>query len=213
MTNVFGTPDKVATKARLFQIGINALEKEGWNVERIPKIGKSSVRRIKRGSQTKIVTIRTTQNTDIAFPRNDEDTDWNTLDMVDAVVAVSVDNPDHPRFANVHFIDGDDMRDRFNRAYAARKKAGHSIPIGRGVWLGLYLPDGDETLYHVGAGAGLTYPPIAVMPLEVATSTHVEEERSEVAVEDGPLSIAEARRRLAKTFGIEPGNVKIIIES
>ena len=52
-----------------------------------------------------------------------------------------MDDRHNPKFAKVHIIDGDEMRDRFNRAYAARKKAGHTIPIGRGVWESLYLPE------------------------------------------------------------------------
>ena len=88
-----------------------------------------------KGGVTKLVSIRTTQDTWIAFPRTEEDKGWRTLDDVDQVVAVSVDDRQNPKFAKVHILDGNEMRDRFNRAYAARKKAGHSIPIGRGVWV------------------------------------------------------------------------------
>ena len=131
MTNVFGTPEKVATKGRLFDIGVAALENEGWKVERIPKVGKSSVRRLVRGGETKVVSIRTTQNTDIAFPRNEDDSDWGTLDMVDAVVAVSVDDRENPRFAKVHFVDGDDMR-TVSIEPRRPKKAGPPSPWGGG---------------------------------------------------------------------------------
>ena len=68
-----------------------------------------------------------------------------TLSEVDAVVAVSVDDYYNPRFAQVHMIDGNEMRERFDRACAARLKAGHAIPLGRGVWVSLYLPDSDKT--------------------------------------------------------------------
>ena len=62
---------------------------------------------------------------------------WRTLDEVDAVAPVSVDDRHNPKFVKVHIIDGGAMRDRFNRAYAARKKTGHSIPIRRAVWVSL----------------------------------------------------------------------------
>ena len=138
MTDIFGTPKKKSMKNQLFRIAIEVLEKEGWRVERVPGSGKSSVRRITKGEQSKIVSIRTSQDTWIAFPRTEEDRKWRTLDEVDAVVPVSVDDRENPQFAKVHFIDGDEARARFNRAYEARKKAGHVIPVGRGVWVSLY---------------------------------------------------------------------------
>ena len=110
----------------------------------------------------------------------------------------------------IDIIDGDEMRDRFNRAYAARKKAGHTIPIGRGVWVSLYLSEAQDPVNCVGAGAGLTFPPIATVPLTPELIAAIEETRgtdeaetSTVEESEGaPLSIAEAKRRLAKTLGV-----------
>lgn len=183
--------------------------------------GKSSVRRITKGAESKIVSIRTTQDTWIAFPRVESDKGWRTLDEVDAVVPVSVDDRHNPKFAKVHIIEGDEMRDRFNRAYAARKKAGHTIPIGRGVWVSLYLPEAKDPVSHVGAGAGLKFPPIATAPLTpeliaAIEETSVVDEAETNAVEEAeelPLSIAEAKRRLAKTLGVDPANIKITVEA
>jgi hypothetical protein len=76
----------------LFDIGVEALEKEGWKVSRVPGSGKSSLRRITRGTESLDVSIRTTQDTWIAFPRTPDDKSWRTLSDVDAVVAVSVDD-------------------------------------------------------------------------------------------------------------------------
>src|ERR1700733_8146940 len=127
MTNVYGTPEKASMKAQLFAIAVHALEKDGWKVERERGSGKSSVRRITKNRQSKLVTIRTSQDTWIAFPRTDGDKSWRTLDDVDAVVPVSVDDPENPKFARVHLIDGDEVRSRFNRAYKARMDAKRSI--------------------------------------------------------------------------------------
>src|SRR5207253_15564 len=128
--------------------------------------GKSSVRRITKNGKSKVVSIRTTQDTYIAFPRTQDDKAWVTLSEVDAVVAVSVDDGDNPKFALVHMLPGDEMRDRFDRTYAARKSANHTIPLGRGVWLSLYLDEATSPPHLVGAGAGIAHPPIVRVPLE-----------------------------------------------
>ncbi len=165
MTNVSGTPEKMTTRARLFQAAVEALERQGWKVERIARSGKPSVRRIIKGTIAKTVSIRTSQDTWIAFPRNPTDDGWATLAEVNYVVAATVDDRDNPRFAQVHMIEGDEMRARFDRAYAARKRAGYTMPIGRGIWLSLYDKESDQPVTHVGAGAGPNHPAIARMPL------------------------------------------------
>ncbi len=212
MTNIFGDSEKVAIKTQLFAAGIKALERAGYKVERIQGSGKSSVRRISKGKESKVVSIRTTQDTWIAFPRTEHDKGWRTLDEVDLVVAASVDDRHNPKFAKVHMLDGDEMRDRFNRAYAARMRAGHSIPIGSGVWVSLYIPEGNEHVSHVGAGAGLKTPPIATIPLIDDVSPAVE---AVAGVENNfePLSIPDAKRRLALTLGVEPENIKITVDA
>lgn len=215
MTNIFGGADKGPMKTRLFNIGVEALEGAGWKVERVPGSGKSSVRRITKGSASKVVSIRTTQDTWIAFPRLEDDKGWRTLDEVDAVVPVSVDDRQSPKFAKVHIVDGGEMRDRFNRAYTARKQAGHSIPIGRGVWVSLYHPESQDPVSHVGAGAGLKFPAIATVPLAPDVIAAVKQAGIEPDAfpEELPLTIAEAKRRLAVTFGVEPTAIKITVEA
>lgn len=223
MTNVYGTPDKISMKKMLFNIAVESLEKAGWKVERVPGSGKSSVRRITKGAESKVVSIRTTQDQWIAFPRIEDDSAWRTLEEVDAVVPVSVDDRDAPRFAKVHLIDGDEMRARFNRAYEARKKAGHSIPIGRGVWVSLYIPESNDPVSLIGAGAGLKFPPIAVVPLspeliaeQDADDTEDDADGRPTAVSsrsEAPLTIAEAKRRLAATLGVDPASIKITVEA
>jgi hypothetical protein len=215
MTNIFEGPEKASMKNHLFDIAVGALERDGWKVERVQGSGKSSVRRITKGPISKVVSIRTSQDTWIAFPRTEKDKGWRTLDEVAAVVAVSVDDRHNPKFAKVHVIDGDEMRDRFNRAYAARKKAGHTIPIGRGVWVSMYLPESQNPVSHVGAGAGLKFPAIATVPLN-ASLVEVHEAVSESESqgdEEPPLTIADAKRRLARTLGVDPASIKITVEA
>ena len=165
MTNIFNKPKKFEIRQFLFQASLDALAKDGWKVERIAGLGKSSVRRIVKEGIKKTVSIRTSQDTWIAFPRNDADDGWATLDDVDYVVAASVNDLIEPKFALVHLIEGNEMRERFDRAFAARKSAGHSLPHGRGVWVSLYHEESDFPVSRVGAGAGLSHPPIARVPL------------------------------------------------
>jgi hypothetical protein len=217
MTNIYGSPEKVTRKSRLFQIGLDALHKHGWLVERVPGGGKSSLRKITKNGKSQLVSIRTTQDTSIAFPRTQDDKGWVTLSEVGAVLAVSVDDPHNPRCAKVHMLPGDEMRDRFDRAYAARRKAGHVIPVGRGVWLALYFKEASEPASYVGAGAGLKYPPIEVVPLALGDLSEPEVPISDEAPfhqpDEASLTIAEAKRRLALTFGVDPSSIKITVEA
>lgn len=223
MPNVFGSPRKLATKQELFEIALGGLKANGWNVERIPGAGKSSVRRISRGSVSGTASIRTSQDTWIAFPRNPQDNGWVTLSDVDYVVAASVDNGREPRFAKVHLISALEMRQRFDRAYAARKQAGHNLQLGRGVWVSLYFAEAKDPVNRVGAGAGLANVPITRVPLRglVAEPSAPAQILApspipSASVPSKPpssdfLSIAEAKRRLALTLGVSEAEIKITI--
>lgn len=222
MTNV-SAPHKVSMRTRLFQIAQEALEADGWKVERATGMGKGSVRRITRGSDTKLVSIRTSQDQYIAFPRTSDDQQWNTLDDVDAVVAVSVDDRENPTKAKVHLIEAGEVRRRFDQAYQARRDAGHALAVGRGMWVPLYLPHAETPVYQVGGGLGLDFPPIAETDLivngtDVLPSDLDEEEdaaalsSSSAAKPNRPLTITEAKRQLAETFGVSPDQIKITIE-
>ncbi|MFG6081583.1 hypothetical protein ACEUZ9_002207 [Paracoccus litorisediminis] len=217
MTNIFGRPGKLTNKNFLFSAAVTALEGEGWKVEKIRGSGKGSVRRITRGGESKTVSIRTTQDTWIAFPRDAEDKVWSTLDGVDAVVAASVDDRYDPKFAQIHMLDGDDVRARFDRAYKARLDAGYQMTTGRGMWVSLYHREATEPVTQVGAGAGLATPPFARFALaDLAPMTRGDELDNDVDAvgeqDEAPLTIAEAKRRLALTFGVDPESITIKIE-
>jgi hypothetical protein len=209
MTNV-STPKK-AGRRQLFAAGVDTLEKQGWTVERAPHHRSSSVRRITKGGKSLLAAITTTQDQHLAYPRDKADKAWVTLSDVDVVVAVSVNDVKAPRFALVHFFDADEVRERYDRTYKARLSAGHSIPLGRGVWLSLYREEDHSVPSRVGAGIGLKYPPIAPpVPLSAAGG---KAERAAEAPAGPRGAIAEAKALIAAAYGVDPASVRITIEA
>jgi hypothetical protein len=226
MTNVSGTPQKRATRRGLFDFAVESLEKQGYRVTRVPRGGKASLRQITKDGVSQRVSIRTSQDAWIAFPPKAGGQGWVTLDDVDFVVASSVDDKHNPTFARVHMVPGDEARDRWNRAYQARKAANHVMPEGRGIWLSLYDPEASDPVSHVGAGMGNDFPAIATLDLRTASLPNVggeaadeddaDEEGDEpvvaVPVVEAPLTIPEAKRRLAIALGVPETAIKITIE-
>lgn len=206
---------------RLFQIAVKALKDDGWHVERIDGCGKASIRRISKDGDSKVVSIRTTESNRIVFSRAGGNNRWLTLDEVDAVVAVSVDSKDNPKFVKIHMLDGQDVRLRFDRAYEARMNAGQKIGIGSCVYILLYVPEADKPVSLVGAGAGLETQAIIVpytpelMPLTYPSDTNINgiTGSSPHPSEKIMLTIAAAKHGLAVRFGVDPNNIKITIEA
>ena len=218
MTNIFNTPKKHERKKRLFEIGVETLQKQGWTVTK-EKLGKSSVRRISKNGDSKLVSIRTTQDQWIAFPPKPDRKGWITLDDVDVVVAVSVDANDPPREALVHLLPADDMRERFSAALKARVAAHRVQPDRRGVWIPLYEREDDnrENVSYIGGGAGLDYPAIARVPMNggrtAPSSVAGDDVDDDEGNDDDLLTIAEAKRRLARTLGVPESSIKIMVEA
>ena len=208
MTNINKTPEKLEIRQRLADIGTEALQIEGWAVEKIRGTGKSSMRRITRGGEQRNIAIRTTQDQWIAFPRNDTNDGWKTLSEADAVVIVSVDDVMNPRFGQVHFVEGDEMRARFDRAYEARMAAGHQLDVGRGIWLSVYDREANPPVRLVGAGVGLDNAPIARLPLWPENK----EQNFDIGRTDS-ITILEAKELLARSLGVDPSNIRISIEA
>lgn len=219
MTDIFKTPEKRRRKNRLFQIGVETLQRQGWTVTRARGLGKSSVRRITKNGESKLVSIRTTQDQWLAFPPKPRGKGWITLDEVDVVLAVSVDANDPPKEALVHWLPADEMRERFNHALKARQEADRVQPDRRGVWIPLYeREDASDNVSYVGGGAGLDHPPIARVPMNGAGGERplsadgllTDDPQDD---DENPLTIAEAKRRLAKTLGVPESSIKITVEA
>ena len=72
-----------------------------------------------------------------------------------------------------------------------------------------YLPH-----MRVGGGAGLDNAPLARIPLKPGDGdTDTISEPAEADGDDKPLTIVEAKRRLALSLGVDPSNVKITVEA
>jgi len=218
MTNIFSTPEKRERKKRLFEIGLEALQKQGWTVTK-EKLGKASVRRISKDGDSKLVSVRTTQDQWIAFPPKPKRDGWITLDDVDVVVAVSVDANDPPREALVHWLPADEMRKRFDAALKARVAAKRVQPDRRGIWIPLYEREADnrENVSYIGGGAGLDYPAIARVLIDggggappPAAANGVDDGEGN---DEDALTIGEAKRRLSRTLGVPESSIKIIVEA
>jgi len=213
MTNIFKTPEKRDRKKELLEIGLETLEKEGWTVAREKGLGKSSVRRVTKNGESKLVSIRTTQDRWLAFAPKPNGKGWNTLDDVDVVIAVSP-SPKSRREAWIHWLPADEMRGRYDRAYKARKAAGRKLPTNRGLWIPLYgREDDSDNVSYVGGGAGLDHEPIARVALQ-GGATAAPTNGSNGRGQDGDfLTIAAAKRGLSLSLGVPESSIKITVEA
>lgn len=217
MTNIYKKPEKKERKQRLFQIGIETLQKEGWAVQKVNGLGKSSVRQITKNGESKRVSIRTSQDQWVAFPMDPKGKGWVTLDDVDVVLAVSVDDPESPGNALVHWLPADEMRKRFNQALEARKGAKRNMRQRGGIWIPLYeREDASANVSYVGGGAGLDHPAIATVPLSVGRTPPPSPPphfASGNGADGNGLTIAQAKRGLSAHFGVPESGITITIEA
>ena len=230
MTNIYATREKLQYAKRLFEIGIEYLEGQGYEVSRVPRSGKKSLRRVKKGKEEFNVAIRTSQDQWFAFPR-DHDGNWLGMDDVIVkrviVVALNTRDKDKEKFGLVHDFTADEVRKRLNKNYEARYAVNPNFDVSHGNWISLYNEEAKEPTSFVGAGIGIKFPPVARVPLLGKTADDAGEVDVTEAAElsnvpatvrqrednDSPLTIAEAKRRLALTFGVEPNAIKITIEA
>lgn len=211
MANIFKTEEKSDRKQRLFSAGIEVLERDGWSVSRVSGLGKSSVRRIVKGSKELRVSIRTTQDTWIAFPKDPDEKGWVTLNDVDVVLAVSLYPRESPKEIWVHWIDAKEMHERFDRAAKAR---GFRPRKRQPLWIPLYIEDDGDR--YAGGGAGLQHKPIARLPLGSggnAPPNGVTRHGGFASTpDDEPFTIALAKKRLSNALGVPESNIKISVE-
>lgn len=228
MTNIYGTPEKVLFSKRLLEIGIEYLEKRGYEVSRVPRAGKKSLRHVKKGKEEFNVAIRTSQDQWFAFPRDPVTGTWMGMEDVDVkrviVVALNTRDEGKEKIGLVHDFPAEEVKARLDKNYKARVEANPNVNISHGNWISLYSKEATEPTSLVAAGIGLDFPVVDRIPLFPSTSDDVDEE--DLAEADGPtttapipsatgdesLTIPEAKRRLALTFGVDPSAIKITVE-
>jgi len=200
------------------------LEDDGYEISRVPGRGLSNVWSTEKAGKTQLAAIRTSRDRWFAFLPVDGGKKWKTLDRVDLVVLAVVDDKDDPKNIEVYVFPANEVRRRFNDAYQARIKAGHSVPDSHGMWVAL-APDNRGLPSSVGAGLGGeggVHKPIAIYPIEAilaavpltpgaATPDEDQEDIEQPAVQ--PTTIAEvmawARSRVAEIAGVRIDAVRL----
>ncbi|RXF72869.1 hypothetical protein [Hansschlegelia zhihuaiae] len=206
-----------------------AAESQGYEMKRVPGRGLSNVWNVKKGDKAQVASIRTTRDRWIAFPPLDGGKRWKTLSGVDLVIVAAVDSKEDPRTVDGHIFPADEVRSRFDAAYAARRKDGQTPKDGFGMWVAL---DRDERglAASVGSGIGDKYKSVAtysVAELIVGDANVGDEAEAEiddadethaVALEDHAgipalTTISEvvawARQRISKMSGAPLSAVKL----
>ncbi|PLU58144.1 hypothetical protein BMJ23_06670 [Sinorhizobium medicae] len=186
------------------------------------------MRRAKRGKEEFNVAIRTSQDQWFAFPRDDASGRWLGMDDVNVerviVVALNTREEGKEKKGLVHDFPADEVRKRLNRNFEARRKANPDVDISHGNWISLYHEEASDPVSLVAAGIGLKYEPVDRVPLFASASDEVEDEdlaeadssipavSAAASPVDEALTIPEAKRRLALTFGVDPSAIKITVE-
>lgn len=147
---------------------INALEAQGYKVQKVPGRGLSSIWTYENGEDKGRLAIRTSQDTWFAFPRHSGG--WKTLDSVDKVVVAAVDHQDAPENIEVYLFSADEVRKCFNASRKARIDAGMIVKDDYGMWIKINVIDHTNYPQGVGSGLGDIYPAIATEPLSVETA-------------------------------------------
>jgi hypothetical protein len=212
----------------MVQAAKRGAEAQGYTLDRVPGRGLSNVWTITKNGKSQRASIRTTRDRWFAFPPLDKGKKWKTLDDVDIVIVAAVDDRHDPENVEVYIFPATEVRKRFDAAFAARTGAGQTVRINFGMWVRL---DQDARNIPASVGSGIIdkYKAVAVFPIvnlladsgvddaSALETTDVGTAEVGTAIDafdnDPPLTISEAKRRLALTFGVEPANIKIKVEA
>ena len=202
----------------LVEAAKRGIQEQGYTMERVPGRGLSNIWNITKDGKTQVASIRTTQNRWFAFPPLKDGTAWKTLDDVQVVIVAAVDDREDPENAEVYVFPADEVRKRFDAAYAARIEAGRSVKNNFGMWVRL---DRDDRGIAASVGSGIidqhksvaTY---AINDLLTAETEYSEDDQAlidEAAESNQFATIAEvmawARERVANLAGVDVETVKL----
>jgi hypothetical protein len=214
--------DEPSEYAKLWRALVHAAKKgaakAGYELERVPGRGLSNVWRARKDGNTKLVSIRTTRNRWIAYPPLENGKKWKTLDDVELVLVAALDSKESPQEVEVHLFRADEVRRRFDDAYAARVRVKLVVRDDFGMWINLDRDD-RETASAVGSGIVTEQKPIAKYSLDsLLDETRSEQPGAESATDEGSQepklsTIAEvmawARSRVADLAGVKVDAVKL----
>lgn len=224
MTNRLKLMGETASWRLMVGAATKGAEAKGYRLARQPGRGLSNTWEMEKGGVTKVASVRTTRDRWIAFPPLEKGKRWKTLDDVDLVLASVVDDKDDPQNVEVYLFPADEVRKRFDAAYAARIAAGNVLRENYGMWVNL---DPDDRGLAVSAGSGLAkdYPAIAKFSLDELSTASTgtgdgkpdsDDEVVTMLDEATPSTIAEvvawAREQIARIAGVRPEAVKLDIK-
>lgn len=208
------------TVARRIMVGaaITAIEGLGYSLKRQPGRGLSAVYDAVKGSDKKVLSIRTTRDRWFAFPSLKNATAWKTLDDSDLVSVAAVDDVENPQAINVYLFPADEVRKRFDESRAARISNGHNVKDNWGMWVMLDKGD-DNVTSQIGHSLAIDYPAIATFTLdELVDGSQAADETAEVHEDEEdelvPLNtvadvLTFARERIAALTGMPVDVVKL----
>ncbi len=222
--------DKLESESAKWHLMVDAAkqgaERAGFKLYRLPGRGLSNVWSLEKAGQGRVTSIRTTRDRWIAFPPLVNGTKWKTLDDVELVLVAAVDDKERPKNVQIYLFEAAEVRQRFDAAYSARVEAGNVLRDNYGMWIALDTkPPGPAN--SVGSGLADKYKPIATFSLEALVKSGIANEvaalepdletpAGQIETRDDaepPLTIAEAKRRLAISLGVSPSSIKITVEA
>jgi hypothetical protein len=133
----------------LVTAAIQAVEAKGYSVTRLPGRGRYSVYLLENQGRKFKACIRTSRDRMISFPPVGRGKKWKTLDDVDCVIVATVDAKINPRNIDIYMFQANQVRKRFDLAYAARTREGLFVEDQFGFWLALDRDD-RKGAYSVG---------------------------------------------------------------
>jgi hypothetical protein len=203
----------------LYRLVTPLLEKAKYERRKAKNTGGFQITEILRDGQVSRAVYKTSRNRWFSM-QPDANGGWKPLDDADALILVTVDNPDSPTAFQLYIFPADEVRRHLNAALAAWTEAGLTIG-GFGVWVSL---DVSDKAHHVaGSGIAEKYAPILtvqfdnMLPSSESDEPINEEPRSTLATQPVPTpsagTIAEvlnaARVQIAALAGVGPDAVKL----
>ena len=197
-------------RKKMTNCAVAALKAGGYQVERIPERGRSSNWNYIHDETKGKLCIRTSNDRWFAFMN--ENGGWKTLDDMDKVVVVAVNDRDNPTHFQTYLFPADEVRKNFNKSRSARIEKGMTVREGYGMWIGLN-ESLEEGPVYVGSGLAEKYPAIATDLIFEEKDEHENEnmtlETSNLSLDSVPDIIENAKSLISKKMGISKDQISL----